>query len=561
MLEVSDLYRRIVAEQHHVESKLRIAGTDYTRESIVSAAVELDVFKDESPSVGNVCSGYIGIEMLTPTAELPVTSKMELYNRVVSDVDGAASEWLPRGVYWIDTRKHELTDSGQRTTVSLTGYDAMLKAELSYSPTGTWPKTDKTLLDEICALLEIPCDEQLGNGYSIPEPSDFTCRELLGYIAASYGGNWTITEDGKLTLLPLGSSRGSAALRAQRATVGNTLSSITQVVLHKMDGNKFTAGPPGWALNVDCPWATQEMAESILQRVRGYQYRPFSAENAILEPAFQVCDDCGLGLIYSYRAEFFSGITADVEAPPEEEIAHNYPYPSGSGGAAGRALAATRKKTEEIKSLIADVGAATAGIKARVKYTELEDGKWINAHTSVFADAAGKRSAFDLWVEGTTNGKMTSAAKLVADVITLEAAMEDAFAGLELKADSETVTELDERVTKTESSQAELTTRVGNTEASLKLKADSTTVTTLDGRVTTVTNSVATLQADVITLQGRIDLSGNVSVSKGQLTVLGNLVAQDSFQVGKDSFFIAGTQYSHKPITSTTGTVLVLAIA
>lgn len=68
----------------------------------------------------------------------------------------------------------------------------------------------------------------------------------------------------------------------------------------------------------------------------------------------------------------------------------------------------------------------------------------------------------------------------------------------------------------------------------------------------------AEILADVIKLQGRIDLSGNVSVSNGQLTVLGNLVASNSFQVGKDSFYIAGKKYSPTQITSTAGIVTVL---
>ena len=73
--------------------------------------------------------------------------------------------------------------------------------------------------------------------------------------------------------------------------------------------------------------------------------------------------------------------------------------------------------------------------------------------------------------------------------------------------------------------------------------------------------SLATILADIISLQGRIDLSGNVSVSNGQLTVLGNLVARDSLQVGKDSFYIAGNKYSPTSITSTTSAVLALGIA
>ena len=73
--------------------------------------------------------------------------------------------------------------------------------------------------------------------------------------------------------------------------------------------------------------------------------------------------------------------------------------------------------------------------------------------------------------------------------------------------------------------------------------------------------SLAQILADQISLQGRIDLSGHVSVSDGQLTVLGNLVAAKSFQIGTDSFYIAGNKYTPTQITSTSGAVLALGIA
>lgn len=84
-----------------------------------------------------------------------------------------------------------------------------------------------------------------------------------------------------------------------------------------------------------------------------------------------------------------------------------------------------------------------------------------------------------------------------------------------------------------------------------KAKAEIRVYTVLgsDGKA----HSLADIVADMIRLQGRIDLSGQVSVSNGQLTVLGNLVARDSLQVGKDSFWIAGQKYTGKSITSTDG--------
>lgn len=93
---------------------------------------------------------------------------------------------------------------------------------------------------------------------------------------------------------------------------------------------------------------------------------------------------------------------------------------------------------------------------------------------------------------------------------------------------------------------ANLTTRVDGAEANISLNAKN-----IDG----VSKSVAEIKATYI------NLKGNVSVSDGQLTVLGNLVAAKSFQIGSDSFYIASKKYTPTKITSTSGTVLVLGIA
>lgn len=220
------------------------------------------------------------------------------------------------------------------------------------------------------------------------------------------------------------------------------------------------------------------------------------------------------------------------------------------------------------------------------------------------------------------DGQTKTFATILADQIALESAVEDAFVELDQKAEKSTVEELDGKVKTILSAQADLTTRVGDAESALSLKAEQSTVEELDESLKTLytghanlttrvgnaessllqkvsvaefdeaiaaeqeaitelsssvdgvkasltlkaaqadvdalSGSMATLQADVIKLEGRVDLSGNVSVSDGQLTVLGNLVAAQSLQVGQNSFYIAGAKYSPTTITSTTGDRTVL---
>lgn len=86
----------------------------------------------------------------------------------------------------------------------------------------------------------------------------------------------------------------------------------------------------GRALEVEIPWGTQQMANDMLARIRGYAYQPFSASDALLDPAAELGDAVTVGGIYSVLAEqdfnFNALGAADVSAPSDGEIDHEFPY-------------------------------------------------------------------------------------------------------------------------------------------------------------------------------------------------------------------------------------------
>lgn len=107
---------------------------------------------------------------------------------------------------------------------------------------------------------------------------------------------------------------------------------------------------------------------------------------------------------------------------------------------------------------------------------------------------------------------------------------------------------------------ADLTTRVSGAEASITLNAQN-----IDG----VGKSVTTIQADVVELKGRVDVTGTVAISDGAMLVDGPVrlnggygVVTDSIVLRKsDGLHIYGSNYAPTQITSTSGAVLVLGIA
>lgn len=121
--------------------------------------------------------------------------------------------------------------------------------------------------------------------------------------------------------------------RVSSAEVSPQLDGYTQVVLNVTDDLCYTAGRnTGRTLELTCPWGSQAMANNILAQIKGYQYQPYSAAGAKLDPATELGDGLTINGVYGglYRQEmqFDSLCISSIEAPHDEEIDHEYPYKS-----------------------------------------------------------------------------------------------------------------------------------------------------------------------------------------------------------------------------------------
>ena len=114
----------------------------------------------------------------------------------------------------------------------------------------------------------------------------------------------------------------------------------------------------GRTLELTCPWGSEEIARSILDKVspstRAFQYQPYTATDAMLDPTAEVGDGVSVKDIYSgiyNRTEHFgSRHLSDIEAPTEEEIDHEYPYESPGDRKTERRF--SQERAERIKAEI-----------------------------------------------------------------------------------------------------------------------------------------------------------------------------------------------------------------
>lgn len=204
MHTTSDLYKQIFTNPAHVkETKLDIAGTEYTEANIISVETSGGLFT--TPGIGNCASRRINLEIF-PLGTIPRQARIKVYVRLV--LGNQMSEWLPKGVFFISTRARD-----KRTeSLAITGYDAMLKSEAVWltSPAANWPMPQVDAVADIASRMGVEVDSRTvlsttyPVGYPVDENGDLTMREVLGYIAVSNAGNWIITDEGKLLLVRYG---------------------------------------------------------------------------------------------------------------------------------------------------------------------------------------------------------------------------------------------------------------------------------------------------------------------------------------------------------------------
>lgn len=136
-----------------------------------------------------------------------------------------------------------------------------------------------------------------------------------------------------------------------------SLAPVSKVILAVDSENAYIAGDDtGRAVEVTCPYGTQEMANNILAALSSYTYTPAMAQDAILDPAAEIGDGLTMGGVYTVLAQAtltFDGLmTSDAGAPGQAEQESEYKYQSPVIADINWQLAETRslisKTSEEI---------------------------------------------------------------------------------------------------------------------------------------------------------------------------------------------------------------------
>ena len=377
MQSVTALWDSLFNANHRTEYRYDINGLSYYTEDRKGDPIITKPLIDK-PAIGHVCTGSTQITVY-PKADIPKAALVNVYCRLVSPDGETVSEWLPQGKYYVSSR------SGVNP-VKLTCKDYMIRAGVTYQDKTAfeeWPQYMTDVLDEICSIMDVELDSrtEINNGYTIDYPNEDTLiSEILAKIAIANGGNWIMTETGKLRLIRL-ASPGTPVQILAKAHTGYTVLGKTQliskVILTDNTNNQFIAGDDtGITIQANCDVATQVMAnglcgvgdyslgngEIVLNNalislgkltlysgtaenggltldqssiLYGVSYEPYSVSGAYLNPAIELGDTISVTerndtvhtvVVYSIKANCTVGFTVALQADINDETEEEFPY-------------------------------------------------------------------------------------------------------------------------------------------------------------------------------------------------------------------------------------------
>ena len=406
MQTVPAKWNDILAGDYQVDFKAVINGKTYTYGEIKSARITKSMM--DKLTIGQATSAMLDMTF-EPNGAIPTAAEIKCYIRlanydptiiitdefsnIIQTDDGYVlaesysqySDWLPFGTFYIDTRS---TDAFGWMTI--TAYDRMLAAERDF-PSSAGSMTMSAAVTYIANQLGISVDSRNAIApYNIDSPVGvYTMREVLCGIAAASGGNFVITENNKLRLIRLASPSSTDDVPVMSCDVLGDTVTIGKVTLYPDSDTQYSSGTSGYEVQSDCIYATQVICDYVKNLLNGVTYLPYSAGTAFFNPALELGDSIkpnGKGSVLA-SAAFTVGVSmsADIDAPIDTEVNHEYPYQTRT-----REERRTAQSFSEIKKTTEQIALSVQG---KVDGTQVQSAIDLNLNSLSLSYSAGTNGA------------------------------------------------------------------------------------------------------------------------------------------------------------------------
>lgn len=378
MQQTSAIWKQLWAAGAPLEARAVIAGTVYND---ISAPVIVRAAMQDRLAVGNVAAASLSL-VIRGAGSIPRSAEVVIETRLN---DGAtASEWLSQGTFYISRRARDPVTG----LLALECYDALLKAqavvtELPWTTKDGTPITTaggdmfmfraapagdmERLAKDMAALLGLPLDPRsvihTGAPYEITSPdAGATIRDVLSIIAQANGGNWIVTPQNQLRLVPVRDVTGASEATQDAVDVDGVINDINQSESEVITGIRGALGEDSYLIGDDTgvvldvsitPVIAAEMAEDMLGRC----VQAYSLTGAICDPAAELGDYVRAGAggeiasaLYNQQMTLGPACRSDISAPQAGEVTDEYPYIGGRAKTLALAKAYVNEAVEALDS-------------------------------------------------------------------------------------------------------------------------------------------------------------------------------------------------------------------
>lgn len=342
---------------HITEYKLVINDITYYSENMQSKPIITKPLLDK-PTIGRVCSATMTVTIRPiENVTIPKGARVLAYCRLTSQDGSITTNWVLIGKFNISSR------SGTKI-LTLNCRDDMIKAGQTYldksSLTG-WPVQQSLVVNDIARIMSVPLDDRTvintGTDYRAQSPgTEALISEVLSYIGVCNGGNWIITDEGKLRLIPFVSPSSTAQQALGTAHNGYIEEGIDTVVsrvtLTDQEDETYTAGSEtGIEITAYSPYANQNVTDALLEALSGAVYRPFRVDLARINPLLELGDTISIidndgntryVMLHSVDITCNMSYTASLESRAENDAEEEIPYQTAQELQSARSIRADR---------------------------------------------------------------------------------------------------------------------------------------------------------------------------------------------------------------------------
>ena len=303
------------------QRRLTIDGVVYNDENIISVTHDKGLIAN-SFSIGNTISGSIKATVIPHTDHTVRKNGKILLELRIATINDGDTEWFEFGHYYVNSAMRE------KDKWTVNGYDAINQLETPFVTNITdWPQTCSIAINQILSFLNIELDSRtyINSSLDIQDPTEFTMREVLGYIGGLHGGNWYITETNKLRLIipSLDTKVATVSPGNTKKLVDGGVMNFDKVILKFSSSvkDKYTSGSGKNELDVYNPWGTQSTADNIRSILSNYDYYPGEYKSTEINPAVELGDTIEIDgkLVNLWQVNYSTRIYADIYMPDQTD--------------------------------------------------------------------------------------------------------------------------------------------------------------------------------------------------------------------------------------------------